>query len=778
MPVIVRYSGLRSRLLLSAIGLSLAGFVHGQEPAPPWHDLLKNELVVVGQYKSHKNGVLSLQVVEVLRGTTCKAGDDLAVKLSPKIGFKFIFLDEKVGRVVDQFVTANDVKDRWPRMYFVDEPAVQVQETLITSAPRLPHTYFFAKEPVLERPEQVQPDWRRGWKQVLAGKPAPLSFQILYDPESAQSRKAIAELSKTRDRQSIAELVEALPERGGLPRSIPRRTLARRVLLSLGDEGGDVYALVRQALRPHMDTASAAHLAGVLPLLDSKRALADFKELLRPESGVSTAAVCGALVGLDSEEGLDLMFEWMQAGDIYAYGSLQTMMFDRVGCGRTIQRARIQELAVPRLKKLLKSRGLPPDIYSTAMFWQNFCFLVEQPPPEARNWQMTNGPAFDAANRCPRREGFPKWEHVEAEARDDLEPILKADLVVGRKLLKERVARAPKPGPNGPFDLLILQSLAHRYGDADMTRRFKKPVDPIVRVRHLDTKKANMRGIPLSEFLPAFEDTLKLSPDYQARLLALFPDHAGAYFRELATLVVSEDRHLREFAIRQFQDTFFWNFDLNADDYPIACKRKLEAIKPLLARLGRRNDILAMRGMLLQHFGVKLEGPPGRSWLPAVEAAALRWNAVVHLNAMCVLGMIEEDTDVMRFVHRPLSIRKTELENYLKQRRAKKTDVAGRTLAQLQGLWKDLDNGDRATSYAAMQSLLDGGESTVAWLGKQFKQPGRDPVRDVRAIQVLEYMPGREARALLDKLAAGPEAMPLTREAKGALQRLGRFWRW
>jgi hypothetical protein len=77
-----------------------------------------------------------------------------------------------------------------------------------------------------------------------------------------------------------------------------------------------------------------------------------------------------------------------------------------------------------------------------------------------------------------------------------------------------------------------------------------------------------------------------------------------------------------------------------------------------------------------------------------------------------------------------------------------------------------------------MQSLLEGRESTVSWLGKRLKQSAKDPVRDVRAIQVLEYMPGREARTLLEQLATGPEEQPTTHEAKGALQRLARFWRW
>jgi hypothetical protein len=788
MPVICRNSGWRPWFLLSAISLSMtADAVRGQGvPAPPpWNDLLKNELVVVGQYKSHKNGVMSLQVVDVLRGKTCKPGDILSVKFSQRIGFKVWFLDN--GQYVERIVAAHDDKLKWPQMVFVDEQPGQFQESIITSAASLPHTYFFAKEDqvILERPDQLQPDRRRGWKQALEGKPIDLSFQILYAPDSEVSRKAIVELFKTRDRDAIAGLVETVPDRRGLPSEYLARVVAQRVLLSLGDRNGDVYDPVRKALKPNTALDRQCVLCQLLPRLDRQRALADFKEFLQPRSGVSTAVVAYA-TELESEEGLDLMFDRTAAGDIYAYGALQRVCFDRLGphpngpqflqrqSQDMVQRAKMQDLVLSRMKKLLKNRALPDNIHSSAMMWPNFCFVVEEPPKGAQIWPLNNGFGFDTANRCPRRDGFPEnldW------TQDDLEPLFKADLVLGRKLLNDRLAKAPKPGPNGPWDLLILQSLAHRYGDVDMVKQFKKPASPIVRVRH-DKSQALVRGVPLSEFMPAFEDTLKLSPDYLARLPALFPEHAGAYFRELEELIVSEDQAKREFAIQQLEEKFFWNFDIDPDEYAFACKRKLEAIKPLLARLGRSNDILEMRGILLQQFGIKLEGAPGRAWLPAVEAAALRWNTVVHLNAMCVLGMIEEDTEAMRLINNAPSIREKVLQAHLKQRRAKKNDIPARTPDQLEAMWKDLDHANRATSYAAMQSLLGGRESTVAWLGKRLKQPGRDPVRDVRAIQVLEYMPGREARLLLEQLATGPEGQPTTHEAKGALQRLALFWRW
>jgi hypothetical protein len=757
----------------------MADVVHGQEPVPPWNDLLKSELVVFGRYKSHKNGVLSLQVVDVLRGNACKPGDLLPVKLSQSIGFKFHVLQNVKGtqQFVDRLLASND-KLHHPRMVFVEEQAKQVHESLITYNAEVPQIYFFAKEnqPLLNRPDQVQAYRRRGWKRLLDGKPADLSFQMLYAPESDMSRKAIAEVFKTRDREAIDGLIEGMMEIPVNPRSYQTHEFAERVLRALGDKDGDVYDPVFKALSSglgaHYD--NSYRLARILARADGKRAIGDFKKLLQPGSRISTDGVLVSLHHLESEEGLDLMFKWMQAGRDQAYYAFEAMMFNRHPNGsgtRMVPRARLQELAVPRMKKALKDRTLPKNVYDVAMFYANFRFMVEEPPANYGGWHT----GFGSSN-LPTRAGFPDWQRLEWESQQDLEPILKADLIEGRKRLKDAFANAPQPGPAAPVELLILQDFAYRYGDAAMARKFKKPPEPVV--RFMEGQAARFHRLPFSHFMKEFEKTPKLSQDYWPRLAALFPVHSDVWFREIETLIASEEKPKRDFAIYQLKEKFYWDFDFDADDYPIVNKRKLEALKPLLARLSRSNDILDMRGILLQHFGVKLDGPPGRGWLPAVEAAVLRWNSVIHLNALSMLRMIEEDTDVMRFANYPLSLRQKELEGHLKLRRAKKNDAPARTPDQLQALWKDLDNADRATSYAAMKSLLEGRESTVAWLGKRFKQPGRDPVRDVRAIQVLEYMPGREARTLLEELAAGPVGTPLTHEAKGALQRLGQFWRW
>ena len=108
--VIFKHRGWSRWLLLSVVALSMGeDKARGQNAptAPPWNDLLKSELVVVGQYKSHKDGVMSLQVVDVPRGKTCKPGDVLPVKLAQSIGFKFQISEN--GNFVERFKSSNEV---------------------------------------------------------------------------------------------------------------------------------------------------------------------------------------------------------------------------------------------------------------------------------------------------------------------------------------------------------------------------------------------------------------------------------------------------------------------------------------------------------------------------------------------------------------------------------------------------------------------------------------------------------------------------------------------
>jgi len=65
-------------------------------------------------------------------------------------------------------------------------------------------------------------------------------------------------------------------------------------------------------------------------------------------------------------------------------------------------------------------------------------------------------------------------------------------------------------------------------------------------------------------------------------------------------------------------------------------------------------------------------------------------------------------------------------------------------------------------------------EEVLDWHGHENTRYSRL----VRAIQVLEYSAGPEARALLEELAAGPKEFSVRHEAQQALGRLKRYWRW
>jgi dipeptidyl aminopeptidase/acylaminoacyl peptidase len=106
------------------------------------------------------------------------------------------------------------------------------------------------------------------------------------------------------------------------------------------------------------------------------------------------------------------------------------------------------------------------------------------------------------------------------------------------------------------------------------------------------------------------------------------------------------------------------------------------------------------------------------------------------------------------------------------------------TAADLDRMWDDLQKADAAVGYQAIQGLLAEPERAVALL-KQRLQPAQreepmpdelrvsvgEPLRGVRAIQVLEQIGTPEARKLLEELSKGSPAR-LTRDAHAAVRRL------
>src|SRR5262245_27695466 len=705
-----------SLLWLSAAGLFLcAGRGPAQAPAPlTWKELLGSELVVKARYKSHQGSALALEIVEVLRGKAGKPGEVLnvklsgagAVKLSPRWGARPRAQVPTITFVYEQGMTAQEI----PATYDADEPNI----------------YFFprADNLRLDRPSQIQID-RQGWKQALAGKPIPLSFRLLYDLNSQMSREAIDELFRTRDRETIDDLVDALMVTRGSPRWIETLQFAERALATLGDKSGDVYEPVLKALSGSAGGSydHAFQLARILALVDNKRALADFKALLgaaRPR--VSPSGVIWGMNALDTKEGLDYLLEQLEAGGPQALESLRAMMHNEQALAvRMVSRARVQELAAPRLQKIIKSGVLSKEQQGYATYREYFRSLVEPVPANELHWYGV----FPHGTNHPVRKAFAAWDRLVYEANGDPEPLLRFDLVVGRQLIRNLQL---KLDPAWKVDAAMLQHFAYQYGDPEMVRSFKKPPESVVRYR--DTSRAIHHRMTYSNFMKLFRETQKLSDAYWARLAALFADYPEDYFREIIALLESNNEGYRHFAIvHQLQNRFFWDFDIDPKDFAPVIRQRVAESKPLLERMGK-GDLLAARGELLRHFGVKLEGPPGKAWLPTVKAAALHWNPTVKHNALHVLGMLEEDSELTVYANHPWVQRKEALEAHLKRNRDRLQQAPSLNAAGVEAAWRNLGSDDRATAYAAMQTLADSPGSVVPWLRKNLKEPGQDPAPD------------------------------------------------
>src|SRR5262249_43488822 len=103
----------------------------------------------------------------------------------------------------------------------------------------------------------------------------------------------------------------------------------------------------------------------------------------------------------------------------------------------------------------------------------------------------------------------------------------------------------------------------------------------------------------------------QINGEFTSQLLALYPDHRDEYFKRVCALISSESLSEREYGVHCLEQRFAWKFGLDVADPLPVIRRRLEAIRPLLDRLSQ-GSLLEMRGVLLNHFGVKLEGPPSK----------------------------------------------------------------------------------------------------------------------------------------------------------------------
>ena len=214
-------ANLKLGLLLAcaaALGL-LAGMPARAElyidPEPPmsYAEMQQCELVFVGHYEGHALNSLSLKVQEVLHGGV-KADSVVVVKLEHNYCLE--------TRPADGF--RKHPEDGIPRLCYKQQlinPG-DLEPVQVTPDAREPSLYFLPKasRPALVRRLQVQPvDLFWGWRDVLAGKPAPLGFRLMQSNDDLLAREALEELAVSRDADVLALVFERLCNAGSEERT-------------------------------------------------------------------------------------------------------------------------------------------------------------------------------------------------------------------------------------------------------------------------------------------------------------------------------------------------------------------------------------------------------------------------------------------------------------------------------------------------------------------------------------------------------------------------------
>jgi hypothetical protein len=310
---------------------------------------------------------------------------------------------------------------------------------------------------------------------------------------------------------------------------------------------------------------------------------------------------------------------------------------------------------------------------------------------------------------------------------------LRNDIVSGRKRLDE--ALAERLTPTGKVHLAWLKS---RYGEPPAKPAKGPPEKPPVVYRDVKTNY-QVQWQPLPVFLK-YLDGEPLSTDLSARpgLEPLFPNNLDEYIKRAAKFIKSETMREREYGFYCLEHRFNWTFEMDVDDPTPLLVRKLEEMRPLLDQMGK-GTLVEARGTLLVHFGVKLEGPPGKKWMPALEKAACSWNPTICFNATRVLCTLTGDSDLMRYPSMTINKREKEL----------KAQLASGTMYQAPNFGKepkplapdlarkyrdDLNSGDPETAVRAMKELVSYPQSTLAFLRKELRVP---PEPDAKRCAVL-----------------------------------------
>lgn len=323
------------------------------DPIPPmgWDDLIACESVVVGRYESHKNDVLTIRVLRVLRSEHTQSNDLVSVTLK-----HWYSVETDLSRFGN--VTSGKKKSNVPILCYYPKSGNLMSWFGGEAIPDVhePAIYFFpkAKTPTLERQRQVQPGVQvENWRQALEGKPTPLIFRLGQPRGERIQREAIEELFETRDKATIRELYDwaAHPSQGLKAYDVPD------MFAAIGDKNGDVYDRGSELLtqpRQGAEKGSYFSLAAILARVAPDRAVDDFRRILAGDSPELKEAVRSAVGSARSEKALDLAFELLAdkpEGHPEALSGLLDGPQDSVG-------KRLRASAQPRLAKAIDEARL------------------------------------------------------------------------------------------------------------------------------------------------------------------------------------------------------------------------------------------------------------------------------------------------------------------------------------------------------------------------------------------------------------------------------------
>lgn len=404
-PSRVHVLALTAFLLLMQAPAPARGAIHIDPKEPfTWKDLLDCELVVVARYKSHKKSklelkqsiekcTLELEVVRVLRGQSCKAGDSITVALehwysieTERISYKGWDLEELNG-------SKEKKPDGFPQLCYKQqfENPGPVRPYKIVPDVCEPEVYFFpaARAPALERHGQVQPRWSAdGWQQALDNKPIDVLFRLRQDISASIARAALDELYATRDPAVLDQLFAWLRQPPQVSYESPHPYKATEVLILLGDKKGDVYNRALKMLVEDKDvgktrskneqlfeSAAALHqgtnaywradLARIMARAAGARAYRDFSSWIdKGPAGLRPLAV-RSLGYLRNEKALDRALELLKDPALAedAVVALSSLFFDsRSDKPRSCRAGRLHERALPRLEAALRAPDIADEV--------------------------------------------------------------------------------------------------------------------------------------------------------------------------------------------------------------------------------------------------------------------------------------------------------------------------------------------------------------------------------------------------------------------------------